>query len=68
MRGWETSERVLESGGFESRQRVLVDVPVVDASASGARTLGVTYWRTVERFTRGTIRAVEIIAIPRSMS
>jgi hypothetical protein len=48
---------VLESGGFESRQRVLVDVPVVEASASGARTLGVTYWRTVERFTRGTIRA-----------
>lgn len=45
MKGWETTERVLESGGFESRQRVLVDVPVVDASASGARTLGVTYWR-----------------------
>ena len=57
MRGWETTERVLESGGFESRQRALVDVAVVDTSASGARTLGVTYWRTVERFTRGTIRA-----------
>ena len=27
MRGWETNERVLESGGFESRQRVLVAEP-----------------------------------------
>ena len=40
MTGWETSERVLESGGFESRQRVLVAEPVVEASAAGARTLG----------------------------
>ena len=30
MRGWETTERVLESGGFESRQRVVVDEAVVD--------------------------------------
>lgn len=58
MKGWETTERALGSGGFESRQRLLVDVPVVEASASGARTLGVTYWRTVDRFTRGTIRAI----------
>jgi hypothetical protein len=57
VKGWETTERVLGSGGFESRQQVLVDAPVVEASASGARTLGVTYWRTVDRFTRGTIRA-----------
>jgi len=57
VRDWETTERVLDTGGFESEQRVLVDVPVVEASASGARTLGVTYWRTVDRFTRGTIRA-----------
>ena len=28
MTGWETSERVLESGGFESRQRVLVVEPM----------------------------------------
>ena len=41
-RGWETNERVLESGGFESRQRVLVaERPVVEASESGARWLGV---------------------------
>jgi hypothetical protein len=55
--GWESSERVLESGGFESRQRVLVARPVVEASEAGARTLGVTYWQAVDRFTRGGVRA-----------
>jgi hypothetical protein len=55
--GWETSERVLESGGFESRQRVLVAQPVVEASEAGARTLGVSYWQAVDRFTRGGVRA-----------
>src|SRR4051812_17324253 len=55
--GWETSERVLESGAFESRQRVLVAEPVVEASQAGARTLGVTYWQAVDRFTRGGVRA-----------
>ena len=57
MTGWETTERVLESGGFESRQRVLVPEPVVEASEAGARTLGVTYWQAVDRFTRGGVRA-----------
>ncbi|MEO5576589.1 MAG: hypothetical protein ABIR67_01600 [Gaiellaceae bacterium] len=57
MTGWEASERVLDSGGFESRQRVLVDEPVVESSESGARVLGVTYWRAVDRFTRGGVRA-----------
>jgi len=55
--GWETSERVLESGRFESRQRVLVAEPVVEASEAGARSLGVTYWQAVDRFTRGGVRA-----------
>jgi hypothetical protein len=55
--GWETSERVLESGAFESRQRVLVAEAVVEASEAGARTLGVTYWQAVDRFTRGGVRA-----------
>ena len=55
--GWETSERVLESGGFESRQRMLVADPVVEASEAGARTLGVTYWQAVDRLTRGGVRA-----------
>jgi hypothetical protein len=57
LTGWETSERVHESGGFESRQRVLVAEPVVEASEAGARTLGVTYWQAVDRFTRGGVRA-----------
>jgi hypothetical protein len=56
MTGWEATERVLDSGGFESRQRVLVDEPVVEASESGARVLGVTYWQAVDRFTRGGAR------------
>lgn len=54
---WEATERVLESGGFQSRQRVLVPEPVVEASDSGARVLGLTYWRAVDRFTRGGVRA-----------
>jgi hypothetical protein len=57
VKDWETSERVLESGGFESRQRVLVPEPAVESSEAGARVLGVTYWRAVERFTRGGVRA-----------
>jgi hypothetical protein len=48
---------VLEDGAFESRQRVLVAGPVVEASEAGARTLGVTYWKAVDRFTHGGIRA-----------
>jgi hypothetical protein len=55
--GWETSERVLESGGFDSRQRVLVAEPAVEVSEAGARTLGITYWRAIDRFTRGVVRA-----------
>ena len=57
MKGWETTERLLDSGGYESRQRVLVGEPVVEASESGARWLGVTYWHAVDRFTRGGVRA-----------
>jgi len=57
LRGWEAMERVLESGGFESRQRVLLDEPAVEASEAGARWLGLAYWRAVDRFTRGGVRA-----------
>ena len=57
MNGWETWERVRESGDFESRQRVLVAEPVVEPSEAGARVLGVTYWQAVDRFTRGGVRA-----------
>ncbi|HEY7397625.1 MAG TPA: hypothetical protein VH538_04930 [Gaiellaceae bacterium] len=48
---------MLESGAFDSRQRVLVAETVVDASKAGARTLGITYWQAVDRFTRGGVRA-----------
>ena len=57
VHGWETTERVLESGGFASRQRVLLPEPVVEPSESGARELGVTYWSAVDRLTRGVVRA-----------
>jgi hypothetical protein len=55
--GWESTERVLESGDFSSRQRVLVEQPAVEVSEAGARTLGVTYWQAVDRYTRGGVRA-----------
>ena len=57
MTGWESVERVRESGGMESRQRVLVDEPVVESSGAGARWLGVTYWDAVCRSTRRAVRA-----------
>jgi len=57
MKGWETSEGVLESGAAESRQRVLVSERAVEESEAGARTLGVTYWQAVARYTRGGVRA-----------
>lgn len=57
LSGWETVERVTESGATESRQRVLADRPVVDASESGARRLGLRYWQAVQATTRGAVRA-----------
>jgi hypothetical protein len=54
---WNTSERMLSSGGFESTQRVLSSEPVVECSESGARWLGIAYWQAVNRFTRGAVRA-----------
>ena len=55
---WEASERVLESGGFQSRQRVLLPEPAVEPSEAGARWLGVTYWRAVNSLTRGGVRSI----------
>ena len=55
--GWESIERVRESGDVESRQRAFVDEPVVESSEAGARWLGVTYWDAVSRSTRGAVRA-----------
>jgi hypothetical protein len=57
LHGWHTRERVLDSGGFESTQRVLASGPVVESSESGARWLGIAYWQAVDRVTRGGVRA-----------
>jgi hypothetical protein len=57
LRQWEATERVVESGGFESRQRVLIAEPAVEPSEAGARWLGVTYWVAVAALTRGGVRA-----------
>ena len=64
-RRWETSERVLDSGGFESRRRVVVAEPMVEASEAGARTLGVVYWQAVDRFTRPSNQAPSPLMQPR---
>jgi len=55
--GWQTTERVLERGSFESKQWTLIPEAVVESSEAGARWLGVTYWQAVDRFSRGSIRA-----------
>ena len=57
LHGWHTRETVLDSGGFESTQRVLASEPLVESSESGARWLGIAYWQAVERVTRGGVRA-----------
>ena len=57
LHGWESNERLLDSGGFESRQRALVSEPLAESSESGARWLGLTYWQAVAGFTRGGVRA-----------
>ena len=57
LTGWETVERVTEAGSIESRQRVLVDRPLVERSDAGARWLGVRYWQAVQAVTRGAVRA-----------
>lgn len=54
---WEATERLLESGGFESRQRVFVKESVVEASEAAARWLGLSYWQAVDSLTRGCVRA-----------
>ena len=57
LHSWSTCERVLDSGGFESTQRVLASRPVVESSKSGARWLGIAYWQAVSRVTRGGVQA-----------
>jgi hypothetical protein len=48
---------MLESGGFESTQRVRASEPVVENSESGARWLGIAYWEAVRRVTGGGVRS-----------
>jgi hypothetical protein len=55
--GWTTTERLLDSGAFESVQRAAIPEPAVEASEAGARWLGVTYWRAVREVSRGAVRA-----------
>ena len=57
MTGWQSVERVRESGDMESRQRVLLAERAVESSEAGARWLGVTYWAAVCRSTRAVVRA-----------
>jgi len=57
LHSWHKRERALNSGGFESTQRVLASRPVVESSESGARWLGIAYWQAVSRVTRGGVRA-----------
>jgi hypothetical protein len=55
--GWQSTERVLETGTFESCDRVVFSDARVEASEAGARWLGVTYWTAVDTVTRGGVRA-----------
>jgi hypothetical protein len=57
LHGWAATERMLESGGFESRQSVLVSEAAVEPTGIGARRLGATYWQAVVGLTRGGVRA-----------
>lgn len=54
--GCSTSEQ-LADGAVESEQRLSVPAQVVEATERGAAELGAVYWREVERFMRGLVRA-----------
>ena len=57
LREWESTQRQTAHGAVESEQRVRLVRPVVDGSVDGAQRLGSAYWREVERFTFGLVRA-----------
>jgi hypothetical protein len=57
--GWATEQRQRSDGSIESEQRISLNAPVVAFDARGAITLGESYWREVERATRGVVRARE---------
>jgi hypothetical protein len=56
-REWTTTERLGDSGAFESAQRAVVSGPAVEESEAGARWLGMAYWRSVTDVTHGVVRA-----------
>jgi hypothetical protein len=57
LHSWQACERALDSGGFESTQRVRASAQVVESSESGARWLGIAYWKAVSQVTWGGVRA-----------
>jgi hypothetical protein len=54
--GRSTSEQRAD-GAVESEQRIPAPGPVVEDTERGAAELGAVYWREVERFMRGLVRA-----------
>jgi len=54
---WVSTQRQTAQGAVESEQHVRLARPVVDGSVDGALRLGWAYWREVERFTLGLVRA-----------
>jgi hypothetical protein len=47
---WQTTERLLEPGAFESKQRTIARTAAAESSETGARWLGVAYWQAVSEF------------------
>jgi len=55
--GWTTTSRQREDGAIDSEQRMPAHGQVVAFSERGAAELGSVYWREVERFMHGVVRA-----------
>jgi hypothetical protein len=55
--GWTTTSRQREDGAIDSEQRMPAHGQVVAFSERGAAELGSVYWREVERFMHGAVRA-----------
>jgi hypothetical protein len=57
LTGWTTTSRQREDGAIDSEQRIPAHRPVVESSERGAAELSSVYWREVERFMHGLVRA-----------
>jgi hypothetical protein len=55
--GWATTSKQRENGAIDSEQRMPAPGPVVEVSELGAAELAAVYWREVERFMHGLVRA-----------